>query len=323
VPGSSNSLLSKPKLAISACLLGEEVRFNGGHKRSQRCKELSDYFEFVPVCPEVAIGLGTPREAIRLVGDPSAPRAMNSRDQRNDYTDALAEFGERMAGALDDICGYILMQKSPSCGLERVKVYQANGLPAEGGGQGIYTKAFQAHWPNLPMEEEGRLNDPVLRENFITRVYAYAEWQTLQFQGVSRHALLQYHARYKYQLMAHNPEQYRELGRMLGQSLTEATLPAVADLYFSRLMSALKRCATRGTHTNVLQHLSGYLKRVLDADEREEMHDLIMQYQEGIVPLIVPLTLLKHHLRRHPDQYVANQAYLQPHPEPLSLRNAI
>ncbi|GGK07474.1 YbgA family protein [Pseudomonas matsuisoli] len=318
-----STLRPKPKLAISACLLGDEVRFNGGHKRSHRCQDLEQYFEFVRVCPEVAIGLGTPREAIRLVGDPARPRAKNSSDQTHDYTDALAKYGKRMADELEDICGYILMQKSPSCGLERVKVYQDDGLPAETNGQGIYTHEIQVQRPNLPLEEDGRLNDPVLRENFITRVYAYHEWQTLLASGLSHRALLAYHARYKYQLMAHNPEQYRELGRLLGSQLTGEQLVNVATLYFSRLMHALKRCATRGTHTNVLQHLSGYLKRVLDADEREEMQDVIAQYREGIVPLIVPMTLLKHHFRRHPDPYVANQAYLQPHPEPLSLRNAI
>ncbi len=313
----------KPKLGISACLLGEEVRFNGGHKQSRRCQNLTEFFDFVPLCPEMAIGLGTPREAIRLVGEPNAPRAVNSKDGSHDFTDALSDYAERMAIELHDISGYILMQKSPSCGLERVKVYRDNGLPAEGSSPGIYTAVLQARRPNLPMEEEGRLNDPVLRENFITRVYAYAKWQALLAKGITRHAIIEFHSQYKFQLMANNPHQYRELGRLLGNHLSQMPVQQLADKYFSLLMQALKRCATRGTHTYVLQHLSGYLKHVLDADEREEMHQLIMQYRQGIVPLVVPLTLLKHHLRRHPDPYMAKQAYLQPHPEPLSLRNAI
>jgi uncharacterized protein YbgA (DUF1722 family)/uncharacterized protein YbbK (DUF523 family) len=312
----------KPKLGVSACLMGVEVRYNGGHKQSQLCTQtLSEHFDFVPACPEVAIGMGIPREAIRLIGDPADPQAIGSVHPELNVTQALAEYGAHMATQMDDICGYIFMQKSPSCGLERVKVYQDNGLPTPSG-RGIYAQAFCSRHPDLPVEEDGRLNDPVLRENFITRVFAYADWQTLLHGGLSRRALTNFHSRYKYQLMANNPAQYRMLGKMLG-SMGNADPAEVGPRYFSELMTALKRCATRGTHTNVLQHLNGYFKKSMSPDDRQEMQRLIGQYRRGVVPLVVPLTLLKHHLRQHPDPYVAQQVYLQPHPENLSLRNAI
>lgn len=314
---------SKPKIAVSACLMGAEVRYNGGHKASPLCsRTLTDYFEFIAVCPEVAIGLGVPREPIRLVGDPQQPHAVGTVHHELDVTQPLANYGQQMAGALGDICGYIFMQKSPSCGLERVKVYHPNGSPHDGGARGIYAQAFCARHPDLPVEEDGRLNDPVLRENFLTRVFAYSAWQELLQNGLSRNGLTDFHARYKYLLMAHNPLQYQALGRLLGD-MGQTDPNELGPRYFRELMAALKKCATRGTHTNVLQHLSGYLKQVISAEDKQEVHHVIGQYRHGIVPLVVPLTLLKHHLRHHPDPYVMQQAYLQPHPENLSLRNAI
>ncbi|MGE8353640.1 MAG: YbgA family protein [Pseudomonas protegens] len=314
---------AKPKIAISACLMGVEVRYNGGHKESRLCSRvLSDYFDFVPLCPEVAIGMGTPREPIRLVGDPEQPRAVGTVDASLDVTLPLAEYGERMAARVDDICGYIFMQNSPSCGLERVKVYQANGIPHRNGGRGVYAQAFCAQHPNLPVEEAGRLNDPVLRENFLTRVYVYRDWQALLKQGLTRRALTDFHSRCKYLLMAHHPVQYKTLGNLLG-SMGKGDPTLIGPRYFSELMAALSKCATRGTHSNVLQHLSGYLKQSISAEDKQEVQHVIGQYRHGIVPLVVPLTLLKHHFRQHPDPYIAQQLYLQPHPENLSLRNAI
>ena len=311
------------KVGISACLLGEPVRFNGGHKESRLCSEtLARHFEFVPVCPEVAIGLGTPRQPIRLVGDPDHPRAVGSVHAELDVTDALTAYGQQVATELHDICGFVLMQKSPSCGMERVKVYQANGHPIEGGGSGLFAHALMQARPDLPIEEDGRLNDPVLRENFLTRIFAYAEWQRLVASGVTRKALVEFHSRYKYQLMATDPVQYKALGRLVA-TVGKQPLEAFAPSYFSQMMAALKKTASRGTHTNVLQHLSGYLKRDLGTQDKQELQRLIDQYREGVVPLVVPMTLLKHHFRRHPDRYVATQVYLQPHPEDLSLRNGI
>jgi uncharacterized protein YbgA (DUF1722 family)/uncharacterized protein YbbK (DUF523 family) len=319
----SDVTAQKPKIAISACLLGAEVRYNAGHKESRWCsRTLSEHFEFVPVCPEVAIGLGIPREPIRLVGDKDHTQAVGTVHPELNVTAPLAAYGARMAEELGDICGYIFMQKSPSCGLERVKIYRDNGAPQREGGRGIYAQAFCDRHPDLPVEEEGRLCDAVLRENFLVRVGAYADWQQLLRQGLSRRALMEFHSRYKYQLMANNPLQYKVLGKLLG-SMGRSDANEVGPVYFRQLMAALKRCATRGTHSNVLQHISGYLKQSIDAEDKQEVQQLITQYREGIVPLVVPLTLLKHLFRLHPDPYIAQQVYLQPHPENLSLRNAI
>lgn len=320
MPNSSRSVI---RIGISACLLGNPVRFNGGHKESRLCSEtLARHFDFVPICPEVAIGLGTPREPIRLVGDPANPHAVGIAHPEQDVSEALTTYGTQVADELDDISGYILMQKSPSCGMERVKVYQANGHPVAGGGSGLFARALMQARPDLPVEEDGRLNDPVLRENFLTRVFAYAEWQRLLAAGLTRKLLIDFHSRYKYQLMATDPLQYKVLGQRVA-TIGNEPLKDFAPAYFSQLMAALKKTASRGTHSNVLQHLSGYLKKDLCNEDKQEIQHLISQYREGIVPLVVPLMLLKHHFRRHPDRYVANQAYLQPHPEDLSLHNGI
>jgi len=314
---------TRPKIAISACLTGEEVRYNGGHKASRLCNEvLAEHFDFIGICPEVAIGLGIPRQPVRLVGSPAQPQAVGSVDSSLNVTQPLHDYGLEMAAAHTDISGYIFMQKSPSCGLERVKVYQDGGRPAELSGRGIYAQAFCAAHPDLPVEEDGRLNDPVLRENFLTRVYAYSAWQALLKTGITRRSLTDFHACYKYQLMAHHPAQYRTLGNMLGR-IGKNDPREIASQYFSELMKALKQCATRRTHTNVLQHISGYLKQSISPEDKQEVQQLIGQYLHGIVPLVVPLTLLKHHFRLHPHPYISRQVYLQPHPENLSLRNAI
>ena len=313
----------KPKIAISACLMGLDVRFNGGHKESRLCsRTLTDYFDFIPVCPEVAIGLGVPRQPIRLVSGADQPEAVGTLDHNLNVTQPLANYGRDMAAQLGDICGYIFMQNSPSCGLERVKVYHTNGTRADSGGRGIYAQAFCLLHPDLPVEEDGRLNDPVLRENFLTRVFAYSAWQQLRQEGLTRRGLTDFHSRYKYLLMAHNPVQYKTLGHLLG-NMGKNDPQELGPRYFSEMMAALKKCATRRTHTNVLQHISGYLKQAISREDKQEVQQLISQYHQGIVPLVVPLTLLKHHFRQHPDPYIAQQVYLQPHPENLSLRNAI
>ncbi|WP_286675082.1 YbgA family protein [Pseudomonas subflava] len=314
--------MDRLKLGISACLLGERVRFNGGHKHSSLCTEvLAEHFELVPVCPEMAVGLGAPRPVIRLVGDASAPRAVMPEHGR-DLTDVLQAQAARTADELADISGYVLMQKSPSCGLHRVKLYRDNGHLAEAGGRGVFAAALQALRPELPMEEEGRLHDPVLRENFLNRVFVYGRWQRLLAAGLTRQGLIDFHARHKYLLMATHPQQQKALGRLLGD-LGRHDPEELGPRYFSQLMAALSRRATRGTHSNVLQHLSGYLKQHLDDAERAELQQLIEQYRTGVVPLVVPLTLLRHHFNRHPHAYVASQDYLRPYPDDLSLRNAI
>jgi uncharacterized protein YbgA (DUF1722 family)/uncharacterized protein YbbK (DUF523 family) len=311
------------KLGISACLLGERVRYNGGHKRSALCAEvLAEHFELVPVCPETAIGLGSPRPPIRLVGAADAPRALVPQEHHRDLTAELSAQGARVARELADLCGFVLMHKSPSCGLHRVKLYRDNGHLAEASTRGVFAASLHQLRPELPLEDEGRLHDPVLRENFLNRVFVYGRWQRLLANGLSQQGLLDFHARHKYLLMANHPQQQKVLGRLLS-NLANQDLAELAPLYFRQLMEALSRPATRGSHSNVLQHLSGHLKPHLGNAERTELQQLIEQYRSGVIPLVVPLTLLRHHFNRHPDAYVANQDYLRPYPDDLSLRNAI
>ncbi|MDF1832508.1 MAG: DUF523 and DUF1722 domain-containing protein [Porticoccaceae bacterium] len=313
----------KIKVGISSCLLGNEVRFDGGHKHSRLCTDsLSRYFEFVPECPEVASGMSIPRKPIRLIGDIQAPKVVAVHDNSLDYTDQLKTFSEYKAQQLDELCGYVFMQKSPSCGVFRVKVYQEGGYPAAEPGRGVYAKAVMEAKPLLPVEESGRLEDAVLRESFITRVYAYHNWQQLKKQGLSYQSILEFHASYKYCLMARTPTHYVELGRLLADA-GKHDIDDLAERYFSLLMENLSVLATRKTHTNVLMHLQGYLKKVLSAKEKQELGNIIEQYRTHQVPLIVPITLLKHHFNNHPDPYIEKQAYLQPYPDDLSLRNAI
>ncbi len=313
----------KIKVGISSCLLGNEVRFDGGHKHSHLCSDnLSRYFEFIPECPEVASGMSIPRKPIRQIGDINSPSVVAVHDNSIDYTDQLNTFSKNKAKQLDHLCGYVFMQKSPSCGVFRVKVFQESGYPAAEPGRGVYAKAVMDANPLLPVEESGRLEDAVLRENFITRVYAYHNWQQLNKQGISHHTIIEFHASYKYCLMARSPTHYVELGRLLADA-GKHDVDELAKRYFSLLMEKLSILATRKTHTNVLMHLQGYLKKVLSAKEKQELANIIDQYRTNQVPLIVPITLLKHHFSNHPDPYIAKQAYLQPYPDNLSLRNAI
>ena len=314
-------------VGISACLMGQAVRFNGSHKRSRFCTDtLSQYFDFVSICPEVAIGMGTPREPIRLVSEHAADnnvRAVGVTDSSIDVTDALAEYGARQAQQQQQLCGYIFMQKSPSCGLFGVKRYLPNGHP-EGSTRGIYADAFCKAHPLLPVEEAGRLNDAALRENFMTRVFAYHDWQQFQAVGISRKGLISFHSRYKYLVMAHSMLHYKSMGRLLA-NLREGNLKVLAQDYFVQLMTALAKPASRKMHTNTLMHLQGYLKQLISASDKAELSEIINQYRQGIIPLVVPLTLLKHHLNRYGEsnQYACQQVYLNPHPYELGLRNAI
>lgn len=319
----SASANAKIPVGISACLLGEKVRFDGGHKQSRYCLNvLNECFEFKPFCPEVAAGLGIPREPIRLVGDAEAPRALGTRDPSMDTTDALADHADHVTRSHPELCGYILMKGSPSCGMERVKVYHPNGMPNEAG-SGIFAARMMANNPSLPVEEEGRLNDAVLRENFITRVFVYYSWQQEVVANPSLHNVIQFHSRHKYQLMAHTYAGYRDLGRFLAQEAPELPLNEAMDIYILRLMNFLKVKASRKSHTNALMHILGYMKKDLDAETKQDILNAIEEYRTQKVHLIVPLTLLKHYLKRYGNEYIQSQAYLDPYPHELGLRNYI
>jgi uncharacterized protein YbgA (DUF1722 family)/uncharacterized protein YbbK (DUF523 family) len=316
------STLNPLRLGVSACLLGAKVRFDGGHKRNRFIiEELGAHFEFVPFCPEVAIGMGAPRPPIRLVGEVQAPRAVGSRDDSLDVTDALREYSATTAARLGGVCGFVFKKDSPSCGIERVKVYSNTGMPHRDG-SGIFARAVQEANPLLPVEEEGRLNDPGLRENFISRVLVYARWQALRRQPLSKKGIIDFHTRHKLLLLAHSPSAYRELGGLLAR-LDNASLDALADRYIERLMQVLKTQASRKRHVNVLQHLLGYLRKQVDDANRADLANVIDDYRRGLVPLVVPVTLLQHHFRRNPNPYISRQVYLNPHPRELMLRNVL
>jgi uncharacterized protein YbgA (DUF1722 family)/uncharacterized protein YbbK (DUF523 family) len=310
-------------VGISACLLGHKVRYDGGHKRSKYCLNvLSECFEFIPLCPEVSIGLTTPREPIRLVGSADSPRVVGVKNPDLDVTDKLYDYADHVSAKHQEFCGYILMKGSPSCGMERVKVYHENGMPNVSG-SGAYAARLMKNNPALPVEEEARLNDPVLRENFITRVFVYSNWRNEVMPNPSLHEVLQFHSRHKYQLMAHTYEGYKELGRYLANEAPNEPLSKVLDVYLLSLMNHLKSRANRKSHTNTLMHIFGYLKKEIDAETKQDLLQAIEEYRTNKVHLVVPITFLKHYLKRHGSEYIKSQAYLDPYPHELGLRNYI
>jgi uncharacterized protein YbgA (DUF1722 family)/uncharacterized protein YbbK (DUF523 family) len=314
--------MSEIKLGISSCLLGQPVRYDGGHKAdSYIIGTLGAYFTFIPLCPEVAIGLPVPRPPIRLVQRGVAIRVVGVKDPTLDVTAPLHAYGVASAARLEAISGYILKRGSPSCGMERVKVYDEQGRTI-GKASGAFAHSLRKKLPLLPLEEEGRLGDARLRENFIMRVFVYHRWQQLLEAGLSVTRLQQFHADHKYLVMAHNQAAYKRMGRMLA-GLAADNMKVLSCLYMEELMTALARPASRRQHVNVLQHLLGYLKKKLDSADKAEMLEVITRYGDGLLPLIVPITLLKHHFRRHPHGYIERQFYLTPHPQELMLHNLI
>jgi uncharacterized protein YbgA (DUF1722 family)/uncharacterized protein YbbK (DUF523 family) len=316
-------VMTKILIGISECLLGEKVRFNGGHQHNHYITDsLGQYFEFMSYCPEVSIGMGIPREPIRLVGSPESPRAVGTKDASFDVTDKLNDYSNKTSKSLpEEMCGFILKSKSPTCGMERVKVYHNNGNP-NAQSRGLFAKALLENNPTLPAEEEGRLADPALRENFIERVFLMRRWKDLMKEGINADKLIEFHAQHKLSLMAHHPMSYKELGGLLSD-LKNKDIHALANDYFSRLMRGFTYKASRAKNTNVLQHCSGYLKNYLDKSDKEELQNIIQRYYQSEIPLIVPITLLSHYFRKYPNDYMSKQTFLKPYPNELSLRNSL
>ncbi|HEY7678682.1 MAG TPA: DUF523 and DUF1722 domain-containing protein [Candidatus Methylomirabilis sp.] len=310
-------------MGISSCLLGQGVRYDGGNKRDAYLVEtLGNSFEWVPVCPGVELGLGTPRETLRLVGEPGAPRLV-FHPTGGDITADMQAWGRRRLDGLArlNLCGYILKSKSPSCGMERVRVYGEGGMPHKAG-TGIFARTLLDRFPLLPVAEEGRLHDLALRENFIERVFCYRWWRDLVACGLNRGGLVAFHAAHKFLLLAHSPQHYQALGRLVAEAkgVSRAELEARHGRLF---MTALRVKATRARHANVLHHIPGLLKREVDAHDKPEIVDVIADYRRGLVPLVVPLTLLKHHLARNDTACVRDRISLNPHPKELMLRNHV
>lgn len=313
--------VKKIKIGVSACVIGERVRYDGGHKLSDFVAgKLAGFADFVPFCPEQAIGLGTPRMAIRLMKfDDGAVRLVNNRDSSIDHTDAMIAVSRDRLPKLADLSGYVVCAKSPSCGMERVRLVDEKGGQLGKVAVGLFTRELMQAYPWLPVEEDGRLFDDGIRESFMTRVYALADWQQRMQDGFTVAKLVAFHSQYKFILLSHHPVAYRELGRLVAnqQLFSKDELP---QRYLTAFMQALAVPSTRKNHANVLMHLQGFFKKVLTADAKAELLELIHQYRLGHIPLLAPLTLLKHHLRLNPDDYVAAQRYLQPFPTELGVR---
>jgi uncharacterized protein YbgA (DUF1722 family)/uncharacterized protein YbbK (DUF523 family) len=311
------------RLGISTCLLGEEVRYDGGHKLDRFLRDtLGEYVEYVPVCPEVEAGFETPREAFRLIGDPESPRFITARSGV-DYTDRMTSWSRKRVSELekDNLCGFVFKSRSPSSGMERVKVYSEKGMAAKKG-VGVFAKAFMDRFPYLPVEEEGRLNDARLRENFIERIFALARWKALVEQRKTRGNLVKFHTQQKLLIMSHSPKHYTLMGRLVARA-KEVSPSELFGEYRRLLLEGMKMSATVRKHVNVLQHCMGYFKKAITADEKQELLDHFNEYRNGYVPLIVPVTLINHYVRKYDQPYLKDQYYLHPHPSELKLRNHV
>jgi uncharacterized protein YbgA (DUF1722 family)/uncharacterized protein YbbK (DUF523 family) len=311
------------RLGISRCLLGDEVRFDGGHKRDTFLTDVfGRYVEWVPVCPEVEAGLSTPREAMRLLGNPQHPRLVTIKSGI-DHTDALETMTKKRIEELSelDLSGYVFKKDSPSCGVERVRIYNEHGMPGRNG-IGLFARGFIQRFPLIPVEEEGRLCDAPLRENFIERVFCYRRYQDLLQSGVTRQAVVRFHTIHKYLLLAHSQQHYELLGRLVGRT-GQYRPKELAARYGELFMKALAVKATVRKHVNVMQHILGYFKERLKSQEKVELLGVIGDYHRGLTPLIVPLTLIKHYVHLFHVGYILDQVYLNPHPKELMLRNHV
>ena len=319
-PGTSGAI----RVGVSSCLMGREVRFDGGHKRSRFVTdELAPFVDFVLICPEVEAGLPIPRPALRLVRGASGEVRMRETKSGLDHTEVMTDFVRRRVESLknQDLTGYVFKKDSPSCGAMRVKIYTDEGMPQRDG-VGFFARELMQAFPDLPIEEEGRLNDPALRENFIERLFAYQRLRVHFADAWTSGDMVAFHTAQKLQLMAHSPEAYRELGRLVADHRDLDRDAFQAD-YVGQFMAALKNLATPGRHANVMQHAMGYLKNHLDGPSKAELVEVIEDHRMGLIPLSVPITLIRHHVRVHEIEYLSNQIYLDPHPKELMLRNHV
>lgn len=313
----------KIRIGISSCLLGEKVRYDGGHKLDHFLKDtLGAYVEWVPVCPEVEAGFPVPREPMRLAGDATAPRLVTVRSGI-DHTDHMHAWAEAKVGVIEklDLCGFVFKSRSPSSGMRGVKVYGLSGVPSHTG-VGIFARMFMERFPSVPVEDEGRLHDPSLRENFIERIFVYRRWKEMVRGRGALRELVSFHTDHKLLILAHSPKHYTQLGRLVAHA-KEQERQALLNEYFTVLMDGLKLLATTRKNTNVLQHIAGYFRKQLSSEEKQELLGVIESYHTGIAPLIVPLVLINHYVRKYDEPYLKRQYYLHPHPAELMLRNHV
>jgi len=310
-------------IGISTCLLGENVRYNGGHALDRFLRDtLGKYVHYVPVCPEVECGFGIPRETFRLVGDPKEPRLVTSHTGV-DHTDRMEAWARKRVAELenDDLCGFIFKSDSPSSGMERVKVYDDNMVPRKIG-VGVFARVFMEHFPLTPVEEDGRLHDPLLRENFIERIFTYRRYRNVMEEKKRIRSLVDFHTRNKLLLMAHSPKHLQQMGYLVAHAKQISKKEFIAQ-YEKLLMEAMSIKPSMAKHTNVLHHIMGYFKKDLSTDEKRELLQVVDEYRQGIIPLIVPVTLMNHYVRKYDEAYLKEQVYLNPHPLELQLRNHV
>ncbi len=311
----------KIRLGVSSCLLGEMVRYDGGHQLDHFLRDtLGEFVEYVPVCPEVEMGLPTPRQTLRLVEREDGPRLVFSKSGE-DVTERMQSWAHKRVRQLaeEDLCGFVFKAKSPSSGMERVKLYDRNGVPHKSG-VGLFAKVFMESLPLLPVEEDGRLHDPRLRENFIECIFTFKRWRDMLTNGRTAGNLVAFHSRHKLLMLSHSTEIYRQMGKLVA---TAGKVP-VEELfceYEALLMKGMRMLSTVSKQVNVLQHLLGYFKKQLSADEKQEVLEQIDHYRQGLLPLIVPMTLINHYVRKYDQPYLREQVYLAPHPVELKLRN--
>jgi uncharacterized protein YbgA (DUF1722 family)/uncharacterized protein YbbK (DUF523 family) len=311
------------KLGISTCLLGENVRYDGGHKLDRFLTEtLGEYVEYVPVCPEVECGLPIPREAMHLEGNPDSPRLVTSRTKQ-DMTERIVKWAEKRVVKLEkeNLCGFIFKSDSPSSGMERVRVYNEKGMPSKKG-VGMFARIFMNHFPLLPVEDEGRLHDPQLRENFIERIFALKRWREVLSKKESRGNLVDFHTKHKLLILSHSPKHYQIMGKLVAKA-KEIPIKELYQQYQNILMEALQLKTTPKKNANVLMHMMGYFREQLSSDEKQELLEVIENYRQEYIPLIVPMTLINHYVRKYDQPYLKEQAYLNPHPLELQLRNHV
>ena len=307
-------------VGVSACVLGENVRYDGGHKKSHyTVNYLTKVFNLIPVCPEVGMGMTVPRPPIRIIEKDQQVRLVDVKDSSIDYTSRLSDFYQKKHAGFAALDGYIFAAKSPTCGVERIKVYDDCGNLLHRKGAGVFAHKVKQAYPFLPIEEDGRLNDKGLRESFVTRVYVHARYREEVLQNPTMGALVDFHSKHKFLVMAYSPMAYRQLGRIVANAKT-LDFDTVSQQYQSVIMQALSKPTNRKKHTNVLMHLQGFLKKNLARQDKQELCEQIEQYRKGYVPLLAPITLMNHHLKAFPNEYIASQVYLRPFPPELELR---
>lgn len=310
-------------IGISSCLLGNNVRYDGGHKLDRYIRDtLGQYFDFISICPEVECGLPVPRESMRLVGNSDNPKLVTTRTGI-DHTLRMKSWAQKRVKSLEKegLCGFIFKKDSPSSGMQRVKVYTQKGMPQRKG-IGLFAKAFKDHFPRIPVEDEGRLHDPKLRENFIERIFALNRWRKLLAQRKGMGPLVDFHTREKLLLLSHSPNHFRRMGKLVAQGKA-VPINNLYETYENAFLEALSLKTTPAKNVNVLQHILGYFNKQLNADEKQEMLEIISRYRKGVVPLVVPITLVNHYVRKYHQPYLSEQTYLNPHPVELQLRNHV